>query len=104
MGWKNWPSWLKGGVILASINLIILLIILVLSKIIFGPAQSNGSPAWFAPIIFLFLVIISIPAELLGNYFRSDMGFPNSLGLIVSIIFYFIVGAIIGWLIGKFKK
>ncbi|MBU3906855.1 MAG: hypothetical protein KKA64_01260 [Nanoarchaeota archaeon] len=87
MGWKNWQSWLKGGVILLGIFILLNLIYLIFSM-----------DSFFLAIINWFILVITQ-----GN----DFGLSDEYLILISFlsaIFYFLIGAIIGWLIGKFKK
>ncbi len=90
MGWKDWSYWLKGGVI----GLVIYLLIATVSSI-----------AWSDKLIIPFvsfsgLIFNNFLAPLLGNGFLTE-----SISIIIlSLIFYFISGSIIGWLYGKIKN
>jgi len=100
MGWKNWPSWLKLGMILTGIYIILTIILLP-----FGITDCGGQGLclWTWPSIGWIIVY-----PLLNLVKPSEGGFSNSIiipiMIIVSIIFYFIFGVIISWIIGKFKK
>ena len=79
MSWKNWPSWLKGGLIGVIIYIIYYLIVLFTiyardeqGKLIIGIAMS-----WFGPMFVA--------------------------GFIINISLIFLIGAFIGWLYGKIK-
>ena len=76
MGWKNWPSWLKGGIIIGIIGFVITLF--------FGASV--------------------IPSILIPDFSNGVPAFSMYYLWIISFLFYFIIGAIIGWLIEKFKK
>ena len=98
MGWKNWSYLIKGGFIGASIGVIYLLL------------------AWFQAIpIFTILLTISIMAScgsgetsssvgLLGNCQWASKYFIMFIIVILTLIVFFGVGALIGWLVGKIKK
>jgi hypothetical protein len=95
MGWKNWPYWLKGGLISIFVFLV--------SSI---------------PSLFSFQIdALSIVALLLGilgtllwvvfaNYFPKE-SFPlfiETIVFIVSVLSSFLVGSLIGWIYGKIKS
>ena len=87
MGWRNWPSWLKGGVIGISLFLLYLLISIISSDLL-----QLGERAFV-----LALPLFLIAGEGIGT---SDF----LLGLIFTIIIYFILGAFIGWIVGKIRN
>jgi len=78
MFWKNWPSWLKGGLI----GLIIY-------------------------IIYFLVVIFTIYTR--GEQWKLGMamGWLGSMfvtGFIITILQFFLIGALIGWVYGKIKS
>jgi len=121
MGWKEWPSWLKGGII----GLILFILVYF---VFYGTyALSNNNPGvepqaslWEA-IFFIVGSLISYPIFFiagifdgpyrLGKYhemfFSSGLSLfqiPNFLGWIILFFIYLLIGIIIGWLIGKIKQ
>ena len=110
MGWKDLPSWLKGGVIFSSIVLIFYLIALVGENITNG----FGGLDFIIVPVFLLLVLLSAPLififsklGLFNLFFNSGEMFgssPKLLGGIALLIFYFLIGALIGWIVGKIKS
>ena len=93
MGWRNWPSWLKGGIILALIDFIILLIPLV---------KYFSNPNYYGESFGYLLVFTNPLSWMLSDLFEVPLNLP--LMAFLGIILYFLVGSLIGWLIGKFKK
>ena len=86
MGWKNLPSWLKGGIIG-----LLLYVVLVVSNI--------------TPII-AFLVSIQ---NFFARFFLSpddwgSISFAFLFSFVLAPILWFIIGAFIGWLVGKIKS
>ena len=86
-----WKDWLKWGIVLLTINLIIQIIVLIISDekgIIFGLANF--------PMV--------IPMTIL---LRGLGGTSESLGrfiiILVSLVFWFGIGSLIGFLVGKIK-
>ena len=99
MGWKNWSYWLKGGII----GLVIFLIITVLfqlltSSISVVPTRSN---------LFVYFLMPGIISALMwcGDC-QAKGGEPImiSMMVVISIITYFLIGAIIGYIYGKIKN
>ncbi|MBX4196291.1 hypothetical protein KW805_01760 [Candidatus Pacearchaeota archaeon] len=106
MGWKNKPTWLKGGIIAATIFILSLFIIYVLSLI---NDQLDD----------LFL-IPAIPIAIVEGILMPGCGFGGSIlsgspyyciesqsyfiQVMAGLIVYFILGALIGWIYGKIKN
>lgn len=103
MGWKDWPYWLRGGII----GFVIGLIPLILSQIFL----IKGLLAVIYGVFVLppeLILLNIIPASLKNIFF--DMGscfilcIPRFLGFLVIALFYFLVGALIGSIISKIKS
>jgi len=84
MEWKEKPAWLKGGIIGGVIG--------VVSIILFLLVPTSLGLASFAQGI--------------GALIRSLFGPVNGIwaSIIINLIGYFIIGAIIGWIVGKIKS
>lgn len=84
MGWSDWPTWLKGGVIA-----------LILWVIVFTIA-----------LIFCLSITCKSESCLFCAYFTSMLNPLNFLlwGGLQALVMYFLIGAIIGWIIGMVKK
>ncbi|MBI2631989.1 hypothetical protein HYW75_03225 [Candidatus Pacearchaeota archaeon] len=88
MGWKNWPYWLKGGVI----GIIFIYLILLLG--IFNILNENS-----------FLYILLLPALVVFFYFPYTFNLGGyEWQFITYSIYGLIIGALIGWIYGKIKK
>lgn len=85
MGWKDWPYWLKGGIIG-----VILLLILSLFAVATPKSDMGNVFSWA-------IILIAFPFML--TYEDSQM-----LNFILFPIYFFILGAIIGWIVGKIKS
>ena len=91
MGWKDWPSWLKGGVIGAVLSLILLLL-----KPYLGMLSIFLQYFFIIPFLAVWALTgdnpnkIQVLIEIVGYY-------------IAPMIFYFIIGALIGLWIGRSK-
>jgi len=96
MGWKNLPAWLKGGVILLIINIFLILLYFGIKFVIFlslGNVLPGDHP----------IVLIYLPSFLITDGLYWGRNTPMAI-FIFSSISYFIVGVIIGWIVGKIKK
>jgi len=96
MGWKNWPYWLRGGIIGMVISFLLIIIISflgLLSLNMFGESSYFGN----------FLGTISSLLFIKFNPFYGFIFKSNTLlgQLLPFLVFYFIIGAIIGWIYGK---
>jgi hypothetical protein len=89
MTWNGIPSWLKGGIILLTINIVLILLYFVIT----GGVSSYDSSA----------SLMYLPSFLVtdGLYWGSN---SSMAVFIFSSIFYFIIGVIIGGIIGKVKR
>ncbi len=104
MGWKDYPYWLKGGIVS-----LFLVIILTITLFIINPS-CNGE-CWFPLWNLVWILpsaIISAPLSAITGYDLWDE-FLNFGGgyigrILLPILFYFLVGAFIGWIIGKIKN
>lgn len=101
---KKLPYWLKGGIITSVIFIIIPIIIILgvfLIDAIFPVPEEFG---WYG---FIGLWFITFPGYLFFGFdglFRID-GFREIITtFILSLIIYFIIGSIIGWIYGKIKN
>ena len=83
-------AWLKGGVIGIGVFVVFIIIALILDGL------GEGAPTWLSlPLISGFLFTN------FASYQIRDFVFINGL---ISVIIYFLVGAFIGWIIGKIKS
>ncbi|MEK6828685.1 MAG: hypothetical protein AABY15_01040 [Nanoarchaeota archaeon] len=92
MGWKNWPTWLKGGIIGAIIALILGILIKLL--------EGTG----FGLLIAVLFLILSFSG--LGNC-DFEGCYPYNFYFLTTpfvLLEFFIIGAIIGWIISKINK
>ncbi len=90
--WKNAPLWLKGGIIA-----VILFIILTVVLIPTGGQSILGY--WMIPSLLSFILTYFLAGKM---YLSWDHVVP--LSLILSVIFYFVIGAVIGKIVSKIKS
>ena len=93
MGWKNLSSWLKGGIIFVSVYIVLFFTLFKIDD--FGIIT-----AIFSPGIWLYDLYTLIT----GYGIRMNANLKYTLFIVISILGWFIIGALIGWLVGKFKK
>ena len=86
-------SWLKWGVIFLSIN-----VVLILISTVMGGGISSEMGTSLNPISLLYL-----PAFMITDLLYWGGNSPLAV-FIFSSVFYFLLGAIIGWIIGKIKS
>ena len=104
--WKNWPYWVKGGLI--SVSLPILSLVLVLIQMILVKFFLPGF--LFLITLFLLSFVSYVPyqiASMLGiHLFDLDAFgiFPTIPGAIFVLCVWFIAGAVIGMIVGKIKS
>ena len=88
MGWKNWPSWLKGGVIGLIISVILVIFALLTSVI-----------SIFALFGVLIIFMINWFTRCEFNSLESySCEIPLALGIPIFLLEFFILGALIGWI------
>ena len=93
MGWKEWPSWLKGGLITT---------ILFGIPLIFSEIYRRGSWEMVGSLSFMdqvYLTLHKLPANIIPLPIRS-----RAIYLILALLIYFLIGAIIGFIYGKIKS
>lgn len=99
MGWKNWPSWLRGGIIISSVYILLLLWVFIGAM---GINLGTNLATKFSANIFM------LPVFLIFSLFKSILKIGDLAILIISaflsIILYFIIGALIGLIVGKIKR
>ena len=97
MGWKNWPYWLRGGIIFSIIYLIIFIIL----KLI--PCDSTGYLGGSCLGLGILTLVLLSPASGILNLLNLDNSNLISVFLL-ALICYFIIGALIVSVINKFKN
>ncbi len=106
MGWKDWPHWLKGGVIVAVLYAILFLIYLLVAYSAEGNSQVGGGAGFGLALIPL--VLSGIPATFLLSLLPNSA--DKSAGVIILLLFvvcvaqWFVIGIILGWIYGKIKN
>lgn len=147
MGWKNWPAWLKGGIILSlsgiifdlfafkqfipdiyfyqehlTLSFYIFVIIygfiigailgFIIGKISGSEKTFSMKGLWVGISIGALISFIMITWNAIEKYWNPPTyGWPSIFwylhfpwGGYFSMFIFIILGALIGWLVGKFKK
>ena len=94
MGWSEWPSWLKGG----GIGSIVGLFILFIEFFFCGNYSLTGLAKVFCGTIAFPL----FPTNLL--LYMSSISTIIFNQIPVTVVIYFILGAIVGWIVGKIRN
>jgi hypothetical protein len=108
MFWKNWPTWLKGGIVT----------MLLMTAVYFSLPYLKMIPySWKILIQFPFLMVLILITTIThtGTLFGCvdspldpacsfNQIIMNAIGLFSLVFSYFLVGALIGWLYGRFKN
>ena len=92
-------AWLKGGLIGAGISVIFIVLNVTV------PERVISSSSFVANLLFFPQIVggaMSLVFELVS--FAEDAKFPYLFVGVVNFIFYFLIGAFIGWLIGRRKS
>jgi len=117
MGWKQWPGWVKGGII-AVLYTIISVGLFWLYAFNFAPSNPDG-PDYIALILIIFVALPGIVIIILSGYYKAvglssssifDFTPANeslvltgplrtSITMIITFIVIFLIGAIIGGVI-----
>ncbi len=92
------PSWLKGGMIVSILYLIIGLILIKY------PCDSSGYLGGQCLGLGVLFIFISSPSLGILNLLGIEYSKNPYLVIITTFFVYFIIGSILGWLYGKLKK
>ena len=109
--WKNWPYWVKGGVLgifLYSILVLLVIVTYVPCPTYTPPIGGGGSlpndGECFTTASKVVGIISSIVLYPVGQLFKLEIFKHQDVAqLIFPILYLFVVGAILGWLYGKIK-
>lgn len=95
MEWKNYPIWLRGGIIAAIVGIIWFVLGLVFGNL--GFCSIVGGKVNYCGVFAIFF----IPSLLLAIFSLTGRGIL--IAVISTILIYFLIGAFIGWIVGKIK-
>ena len=111
MGWKNWPSWLKGGLIglliaILYIGSLFLSNYLIQEYGIYCPGDRNceltSTAKEFNSVVNFFKFPFLIPCS--SCYQMGCAICQAYIAPPITLIEFFIIGALIGWIIGRIKS
>ena len=101
MGWKEWPYWIKGGILLSALSIIFAFLLIPFGN--YYPTDI-GSPYWGIILLRPSYVIIDFLQNTgLRIYAINDSLYSFFKALVISLILYFLFGSLIGWIYGKIK-
>lgn len=107
--WKNWPYWLRGGII--AVIFFIIFFTIIFHALITQKNSIGDDSIWLIKTIdFLRVIKIIIAFPIVVIFlpsFISDDAPTLSQNLMFNTILYlyiFILGALVGWIYGKIKK
>ena len=102
MGWKQWPYWMRGGIIGVVTSVIIGLTLRLIDLYVV-----NYLNPWVAITFIDGVIVGSFIGFVIGNY-KGGVSFDNIPEIIMygigSIILWFLLGTLIGLIIGKLKS
>lgn len=97
--WKNWPYWLRGGVIGGGVTLLYVLLVYSCDYTTSGYSSLDCGLTFlvFGPIY---------PIFLLGVFFVGTLDIPSPFEtlMMISVVAWLIIGALIGLLVGYLKS
>jgi hypothetical protein len=110
MGWKNWPYWLRGGIIVLVFEIILIGLVLLLQKLIPPISDIEGVVMVLAFPLYLSFILGAIAFGLMDCQIckmPTDCFNPSYCNWIPTIImiltfpiFSFLIGALVGWIVG----
>jgi hypothetical protein len=111
MGWKDWPYWLRDGIISVIFlgALVILSFYIPFLKSFFygewhGDYITNGGGEIIGVMLLLmYLLVSSIFLGSIGLMANNMPLFGVIISIILSVIYYFAIGAFISWIYVKIK-
>ncbi len=101
MKWKDFPTWLKGGIIGVIIGILTFLVGYFYQELTKDKIRTMlvvEKRLWLIILIFFPVLISLLILELMGIGDKYLV-----IVLLLSLIIYFLIGAFIGWIVGKIK-
>ena len=105
MGWKEWPYWLKGGILGVMSSIIIVPVSLWLTMLFAftHEIQHNFLAKSLSGILFCAVLPLFLSAVI-----RNAFGLSNFWVFLLAIpifsVYYFLIGALIGLIVSKIKS
>ena len=88
MQWHKWPYWVRGAITAAALMLLFIAVFFL----------SAGTS--FENYAIMLLYMATLPYELLNNLTGGSFAYILSSQYVFSIVFYLLIGSILGWLYG----
>ena len=110
MGWKNWPYWVRGGLIGGLIAVVLDLIILSSGILFLNDLNANNLSGYQRFVLYFIIIPMGLISFPLLMILVPLFGYGEAITAgyfflpFVSIVSFFIIGAIIGLVYGKIKK
>jgi len=95
-------AWLKGGLIGVGISVILIIIFILCGLICVGDEACIGCLVFGIPLPGV-LILLSEPFNFISNIILRKTS-EWLVFSIFSIVIYFLIGALIGWIVGKIKS
>jgi len=99
--WKSLPIWLQGGIVFGSVGVANIIIFLSLRIVTPSNTLQYDQLDSIALINAWIIGIASIPLSLFTTFTESYIGYLTTV--ILSVVNLFLLGALIGWIVGKRK-
>ena len=98
-------SWLKYGLYFLGIYILVYLVTIILISPGQCPLMDSGSNTVICDVMLIPRLALAIPAAIIYANFRLEI-LNNSYLLqgVISAITYLLIGALIGWIVGKIKE
>lgn len=101
MGWKNWPYWVRSGIIVMIVLAVVtfVTVILNLDNCAFMPKEQQPvicdiTNVLVAPLAAIFYILTKTGLD----------GYPFFfLGVFLCLLLFFVVGSVVGWIIIRTK-
>lgn len=101
MNWKNWPYWVKGGILLGvTITLLLSLVTIFRVPVVSNYVENNFGIFLGIPILLSMMTGLGHADIMTGEL---DL-LAHITFLSVTFVLYFPIGAILGYLYGKIKN
>lgn len=106
MKWKHFPTWLKGGILVVSIQIILLIFVwLIFLIILIISSLTNYIPSMEVREFLLGIILLGHLIAFFPGAVLFELGLRVEILFVVeSVIIYFLIGALIGWIVGKVKR
>jgi hypothetical protein len=95
MNWKKWTYWLRGGVI----GIIIPILSMILTQTCTAMSESYGCYFFSFPLFLYGITTLNF-----FPHFAEKITNLGTFGFLISILIWFVVGSLIGAIVGNMKS